>query len=162
MLIPKQATCAAGILFPFYIYPSKVNSCDQWTPMITALNDHPDLPFTLIINPDSGPGSGSTPDSQYQDCLPTLRGTMNSNVLLIGYVYTSYGTRSSSDVEADISTYNNWPSSYKPDGIFFDEVPTNLSYANTYSSYVDYVNDLTWNDDNAYVTYSIFKDNYSN
>jgi hypothetical protein len=115
--------------------------------MITALNDYPNLPFTLVINPDSGPGSGSTPDSQYQDCLPTLRDTSNSNVLLVGYVHTSYGTRSTSDIEADVLTYSNWPPSYQPDGIFFDEVPTDLSYASTYASLIDYVNSLDWNSD---------------
>jgi len=150
MLVPKAAAaCAAGILFPFYIYPSHIVSCDQWTPLITALNAHPTLPFTIVVNPSSGPG-GTLPDSEYQACLPTLRQTSNTHVKLIGYVRTNYTNRAAADVNADVATYANWPTSYRPDGIFFDEVTADATHASTYNTYITNVHTHTWNSGSGY------------
>jgi hypothetical protein len=158
MLVPKAvAACTAGILFPFYIYPSKTVSCDQWTSLISSLNAHPTLPFTIVVNPNSGPG-GTLPDAEYQKCLPTLRGTSNSKVKLVGYVPTGFGSRSTTLVNADVTTYNNWPASYKPDGIFFDEVPNDAAHASQYNTYVSNVKSLTWHSASKFVCLSFCED----
>jgi len=150
MLIPKAAAaCTAGILFPFYIYPSKTISCDQWQTMISTLNAHPSLPITLVINPGTGPG-GTLPDSEYQACLPTLRQTSNSLVKLVGYVSTNYTNRAASDVNGDVSTYANWPAAYRPDGIFFDEVSADAGSASTYNGYISNAQSLSWHSSSAY------------
>lgn len=90
----------------------------------------PNVHFTIIINPDSGPGSSSLPDSNFLTAVPRL--TSYSNVLAIGYVPTEKGTRSISDVESDIKTYAGWPSasgnsSFAVHGIFLDEAPNAYS-----------------------------------
>jgi hypothetical protein len=152
MLIPNAAAaCTAGILFPFYIYPTLTTSCDQWQTLISTLNANPTLPFTIVVNPNSGPGGSSLPDSEYQKCLPTLRQTSNSNVKLVGYVLTDHAARAASDVEADVSTYANWPTSYRPDGIFFDQVSNDPSSASTYNSYITYTRSLSFSRSPAYV-----------
>lgn len=50
------------------------------------------------------------------------------NVELIGYVHTSYATRSEAEVDADVASYAQW-STYRQQnlnisGIFFDEAPS--------------------------------------
>lgn len=88
----------------------------------------------MIVNPDSGPGGANTqPDTNYQGCLAQLKG--NSNINFVGYVPTGNGSRSQSDVDADIATYAGWDSSYRPGGIFFDEVGTTSGLLSTYTAY---------------------------
>ncbi|KZS87625.1 hypothetical protein SISNIDRAFT_419326 [Sistotremastrum niveocremeum HHB9708] len=123
-----------GIIVPVYFDPSEDgNSCTDWQPLISAVSSHPDLPFFIIVNPDSGPGSGKKPDSDYQSCIPELRTSANTNVKILGYVSTQQGTRTSSKVTGDISKYAGWGSAYRPDGIFFDEGASN--FVSVYSTW---------------------------
>ncbi|KIK61905.1 hypothetical protein GYMLUDRAFT_72957 [Collybiopsis luxurians FD-317 M1] len=128
----SQALVLTGAIFPLYIYPG--DSCSAWTTLFNSITNNPTLPFTLVINPDSGPGANSVPDSNYQTCIPRAL-ALGSNVKTVGYVHTGYGTRSSSDVLADVSTYLNWPTSYRPSGIFFDETNATSDNFGLYSSY---------------------------
>jgi Spherulation-specific family 4 len=112
---------AAYISFPIYINPSP----SAWAPLYSAIAANPQLLFQLILNPNSGPGSGKYPSSAYITAITTLR--KYSNVQLIGYVHISYCNRNIVQVESDISTYAGW-STYTGanihlDGIFFDEAP---------------------------------------
>ena len=146
-----RALVSTGAIFPLYIYPG--DGCSAWTTLfdsyvflfrataysqdpvlLSRITANPTLPFTLIINPDSGPGASSVPDSNYQACIPRAL-ALGSNVKTVGYVHTGYGTRSSSDVLADVSTYLNWPTSYRPSGIFFDETNATSDNFGLYSSY---------------------------
>jgi hypothetical protein len=97
------------------------------------------VPFTVIVNPNSGPGGapGSQPDAQTQGCLKTLVGS-GKNVKTVGYVRTNYTNRAVADVQADISTYSSWTAAYKPAGIFFDEASYDGAHAATYASYASY------------------------
>ena len=87
---------------------------------------HPNVNFTVVINPGSGPGPNSLPDGNYTREIPKL--ASYNNVRLLGYVATTYATRDISLVRKDIETYAGWPTnSSTPDlavqGIFFDETP---------------------------------------
>ncbi|PYH89196.1 hypothetical protein BO71DRAFT_390124 [Aspergillus ellipticus CBS 707.79] len=117
---------SARVIIPFYVYPS----AGAWTPMEELVSEFPDVEFTIIINPDSGPGSSSLPDASFLSAVPAL--TSHSNVLAIGYVPTQKGTRAIADVEKDVKTYAGWPSasgnsSFAVHGIFFDEAPNAYS-----------------------------------
>jgi hypothetical protein len=79
-----------------------------------------------VINPDSGPGDGPTPDVNYTREITKL--SIRGNVRLLGYVPTDYARRDISDVYQDIQTYANWPTAgldptLAVHGIFFDETP---------------------------------------
>ncbi|KAF8682574.1 Spherulation-specific family 4 [Rhizoctonia solani] len=129
-----RAALASGIIFPLYIYPG--TSCSGWTPLINAITTHPNLPFWVVVNPASGPGAvNSQPDANYQACIPQLRPAANPNVKVLGYVPTGFGSRAQSAVQADITTYSQWGASYKPNGIFFDEVAANSANQILYSGY---------------------------
>ncbi|RAH45311.1 spherulation-specific family 4 protein [Aspergillus brunneoviolaceus CBS 621.78] len=116
----------AQVIIPFYVYPDP----GKWTPLLNLVASFPDVHFTVIINPSSGPGTSTLPDAAFLTAVPSL--TANSNVLAIGYVPTQKGTRAIADVEKDINTYANWPSasgnsSFAVHGIFLDEAPNAYS-----------------------------------
>jgi hypothetical protein len=85
----------------------------------------------MVMNPDSGVGSVFNPDY-----LQAVQTSQASGVLVIGYVYTSYGTRSSADVLAEIATYMAW---YGVDGIFLDEVSSDAELVPHYRQFTDAV-----------------------
>ena len=51
-------------------------------------------------------------------------------------MYTTYGTRPSSEVKADIQSYLKW---YKVNGFFFDEVAADSSHVTYYKDLASYV-----------------------
>ncbi|KAK7028117.1 hypothetical protein VNI00_014932 [Paramarasmius palmivorus] len=118
-LLATATTVAAqiqsGVLFPLYIYPFQNTVCGGWTRVVDAATSHPDLPFWLVINPDSGPGLPQTqPNFDWTPCIPQLR-SASSNVHIIGYVHTNYGAQTLDAVNTNITTYAGWSSEYRPD-----------------------------------------------
>ncbi|KAF7590347.1 hypothetical protein BBP40_002950 [Aspergillus hancockii] len=112
----------ADVLIPFYVYPGEGSV--NWAPMEKLVTDNPNVKFTIIINPDNGPGGEQLPDNNWRKAVPKL--ASHSNVLVIGYVSTSWGNREISKVQRDIKTYAEWPtasgdSSFAVHGIFLDE-----------------------------------------
>ncbi|CAP85942.1 hypothetical protein E8E15_005319 [Penicillium rubens] len=112
----------AKVFVPLYIYPAP----EAWAPLENVISTHPNVNFTVVINPGNGPGPDSLPDGNYTREIPKL--TAYDNVRVLGYVHTSYGKRNFSAVRKDIQTYADWPTnSSNPNlavrGIFFDETP---------------------------------------
>lgn len=81
-----------------------------------------------------------------------MRQTSNTNLKIVGYVSTQDGGRAASDVDADISTYANWPTSFRPDGIFLDEVSDTKANAAIYTNYVTTIKSHTWNSASGFVS----------
>ncbi|KAG7088120.1 hypothetical protein E1B28_012145 [Marasmius oreades] len=131
ILATSSHAAASAILFPLYIYPFQDVPCGGWTDVIDTVKANPNLPFHLVINPDSGPGglANSQPNSDWTGCIPQLK---SANVKLFGYVHTTNGSQPQSAVNANVTTYAGWSASYRPHGIFFDESPVtagaNLTY----------------------------------
>lgn len=115
------------VALPLYMYPS----AGTWQPLYDALNKNPQVIFDVIINPNNGP-EGSTPNSDYIANISLINSYNNVNML--GYVHTSYGNRSLTDISSDIDTYQSWStytnSNITLGGIFVDESPTSLDYYN--------------------------------
>ncbi|KAF2009891.1 hypothetical protein BU24DRAFT_357522 [Aaosphaeria arxii CBS 175.79] len=112
-----------SILLPLYVYPQ----AGAWNPLYIAAKAHPDVEFTVVVNPCSGPCNGSLPDATYLSEIPKLR--TFENIRTLGYVATNYTTKDLSQVLSEIDTYANWPKTanntkLKVDGIFFDETPS--------------------------------------
>jgi len=87
-----------------------------------SLNATSDLNYTIIVNPDSGPGNDSLPNDDYLPAIQRLNAFPNART--VGYVRTNYTLRPLSDVLQDISTYSGWANSsqgIEMHGIFFDE-----------------------------------------
>ena len=96
--------------------------------MSRRLESRKELKFTVIVNPNSGPGNESLPNEQYREAVAQLR--KYPNVELLGYVRTDYAKRSIDDVIRDIKVYAGWPAynaSLTMNGIFLDEAPHQYS-----------------------------------
>ncbi|KAM0139142.1 hypothetical protein ACHAO1_003013 [Botrytis cinerea] len=111
---------ATSILIPLYLYPTK----GAWTWVTDAIATYPSLPFTIIVNPDSGPGVlHEYPEDEYISGITNL--TKHDNVKLLGYVDTRFMDKSTSEVDQEVETYKYWSTYTKAniaiDGIFFDD-----------------------------------------
>lgn len=125
------------VFVPLYVYPAP----GAWSPLEDVVSAHPDVNFTVVINPGNGPGPNSLPDANYTREIPKL--ASHANVRLLGYVHTTYAQRNISLLRKDIETYAAWPKvSSNPDlavrGIFFDETPQQYS-----ANAVAYLQNLT-------------------
>lgn len=91
-----------------------------------TIASHPDIEFQVILNVDSGPGSG-TPgyNEDWLSDVPKLNAF--SNVHTFGYVPLLYGTRATLHVVQDVKDWANWntytEANISVNGIFFDSVP---------------------------------------
>ncbi|GAC95022.1 spherulin 4-like cell surface protein [Pseudozyma hubeiensis SY62] len=142
-------TTTPRIILPLYIYPEG----DAWNPLFTAIKNNPTAAFTIVINPDSGPGQGTDPGADYSDNIKKLRATADTNQILelVGYVATGYGDKDPGLVKSQVLQYHNWTSAIRPDGIFFDETSTSSKWLSTYSGYTDFVKSLDWGVDTSSV-----------
>ena len=102
-------------MVPSYIAPGS-----SWSKINAG---HPPVDLA-IINPASGPGS--SPASNYVSQVAASQG---AGVDVVGYVHTSYGSRSLATVENEIAEYESW---YHVDGIFVDEASTSCSTEASY------------------------------
>jgi hypothetical protein len=133
--LPQRAPVSqhtTGILLPLYIYPLVWilgNAYEQLGNIATA---HPSVGITAIINPDSGPGTAQNID--YVEGISILK---NAGIRVIGYTYTSYGSRPIADVEADIDRYISFYGS-SISGVLFDEMAYTSGNENYYKTLSNY------------------------
>ncbi|AFZ35275.1 conserved exported protein of unknown function [Stanieria cyanosphaera PCC 7437] len=122
------------ILLPLYIYPNWYEPKTYvWSDVASAAQR---VPIMAIINPNNGP-DGKPPNQDYQRGLKDLR---QSNITILGYVYTQYGDRSIEEVKQDIDLYNNY---YDVDGIFLDESASDIKQINYYQELYNYIKTKT-------------------
>lgn len=114
-----------GIMVPAYFTPGP-----KWTAMNYAASR---IPLIAIMDPNNGPGASQS--SSYISALANLH---QAGGKVIGYVYSSYGARPLSEVEADIDRYLSW---YAVDGFFIDEMANdaNTDDYNYYHSLYEYI-----------------------
>jgi hypothetical protein len=131
LLTLASTAASTGLLIPLYAWPG----IDGWNTIYDSIAAHPAIPFYLIINPSTGPGTTEYPEDVFITAIDKLNSYSNTKIL--GYTYTRQGTRASSDVEKDIATYANWATyagqNISLSGIFFDEAsngsdPSKLAY----------------------------------
>ncbi|PIL36914.1 hypothetical protein GSI_00604 [Ganoderma sinense ZZ0214-1] len=133
------ATLFSGVLIPLYINPVGGPGCSGWGSLLSTIAAHPTVPYYAVINPNSGPGgAGTQPGAEYQQCIPILRAASDS-VVVLGYV-PSWEADSSkaAGVISDVNTYAGWSSSYRVDGIFFDQVSGAASDFSAYTNYTSH------------------------
>ena len=126
---------AEGLLVPSYIYPSGTGAT-QWNALATAAKS---VPTTVILNPNSGPGT--TQDTNYVAAVANVHAAGGK---VIGYVSSSYTNRSLSAVVQDIHTYL---ALYQVDGFFIDEMTADSTTAHIqfYQSVYNYIKGLSPN-----------------
>lgn len=110
-----------SILLPYYEYPSvsQTEFTSDTYKLLEAIRSS-NINFYIIVNPNNGPGTST--DQNYQNFIDNIVG---ANGIPIGYVYTSYGKRSITDIINDVET---WTKLYKGiRGIFFDQITTSIT-----------------------------------
>lgn len=135
LALPAAASTSepsTGLIVPLYIYPGSA-----WTTLISEKEANPSVPITAVVNPDNGPGA--TYSSTYDSWIVDLR---DAGINVLGYVYTSYGARSLSSIEADIAAYKQM---YSVNGIFLDQMSSQPGYQSLYSSATAYAHSLGLN-----------------
>jgi hypothetical protein len=104
------AVADSGTLIPLYTSPGH----PSWATVKAAKLAHPRVAVVAVVNPSSGPGNAAS--SAYTSGIADLTA---AGVKVIGYVYTDYGRRAATTVQADI---DRWRMFYpQVSGIFFDE-----------------------------------------
>ncbi len=117
-----------NVMVPAYFDPSSYPT--GWSRMATQSAKMPGRVWA-IVNPASGPGTAA--NSSYTSAISVMH---TNSGKVIGYVSTSYGARSVSDIKADVDKWYNW---YAVDGIFFDEFPWETSFVANYQAIYAYV-----------------------
>lgn len=103
------------MLVPLYVYPENVHTNAVWNRLIDVKRRFETVPFWVIVNPASGPGTEV--DANYTKGIDRLVG---AGCVVLGYVSTSYAKRPAEEVRADIG---RWEKFYpRTQGIFFDEM----------------------------------------
>lgn len=111
----------------------------DWSIDVVRVTNYPNLNFTVIINPSSGPGNSSQPSSQYAHQIQRLNAY--PNVRTVGYVRTGYASRNLTTVLQEVDIYSGWAAqspTLAMHGIFFDEVPS--EYATSAAEYLATIN----------------------
>ena len=120
---PAVAASCSTVTVPAYFYPGTL-----WD---NSVQPPATVKRTLILNPNSGPGTQQDP--YYVDAVSKARA---AGATVVGYVHTSYGRRALDHVRADVASYRQF---YGVNDVFFDEVSSaeeQLSYYETLSTEV--------------------------
>jgi hypothetical protein len=106
-------------IIPLYSYPVGTYQ-QEWQRLynLTTVND-----VFVIVNVSNGPDVNT--DSNFLNAITTLK---SRGFKVIGYVWTSYGSRSLGNVKNDMDKWLNFYGSERIDGFFIDEVAENYDY----------------------------------
>lgn len=112
-----------GLIYPMYIAPPNA----AFTSLISLMGTNPNVPVVVILNPNSGPGSGVI--SAYTTVIGQLQA---AGAIVVGYVASGYGIanhdftpQNETTIKTDVA---NWQSFYPTvQGIFFDEMDSTAS-----------------------------------
>lgn len=104
-----------GLLVPLYIYPDNIAKNAAYDRIMDLRRRFPEVPFWVILNPASGPGSEV--NANYTKAIDRLIG---SGCTVLGYVPTGYGKVAAEKVASQMQS---WRTMYpRLHGIFFDEM----------------------------------------
>lgn len=110
-----RASEKTGLLIPLYIYPANIHTNKDFNRVIELKRQYSEVPFWVIVNPASGPGTSIDPN--YTKAIDRLIG---AGCVVLAYVSTSYGKTSVETVRSNMQT---WQTFYpRTHGIFFDEM----------------------------------------
>ena len=104
-----------GLLIPLYVYPADIHTNEVYNRLIDLKRRYETVPFWVIVNPASGPGTQV--DANYTKAIDRLIG---AGCVVLGYVSTNYAKRPAADIEDDIA---RWVEFYpRTQGLFIDEM----------------------------------------
>lgn len=139
---PVRLGAPVHLMIPAYGNPCCDGGREMWRDLIKTAQD-PDRQFELhvVFNPASGPGLKRDVNYLTSSGTGVIRDIRSNGVRIYGYVSTDYGKRSEPEIARDIDGYLKDASLYLGcvDGIFFDEVSTDLAKVPQHRRLVKYV-----------------------
>lgn len=146
--LPLYSSTKTGIMVPFYLYPNNPYSDTQSQRLIEQINRHHDVPVIVIINQPGRTGFGG-PGVMVGGVLVAdgnitalIRLCKAAGAICVGYVSTQYAARAASEVQLDVTLWNQLYPTAPLDGIFFDEMPWDPGAGNAsvtlYANYYTY------------------------
>ncbi|KAI3329968.1 Spherulation-specific family 4-domain-containing protein [Ustulina deusta] len=141
-LLAASVVSTTGVLLPLYVYPSTTynDGAANWQPALSAIAASPNVPWLVVVNPDSGPGGTGSPgndDANYISGVSQLNA--QANVQTIGYMRTDYGASPAAELQANITNWAGWgDAGVGVEGIFFDEASGESSAFDSLASAVTY------------------------
>jgi outer membrane biosynthesis protein TonB len=124
---PAPSGPVTGTIIPLYTAPSD----PSWAAVAAAKAAHPAVPVLAVVNPSNGPGGAASPD--YAAGIAKLAA---AGVKVIGYVHTSWGSRPSAELQAEMGQWKSWYPSVS--GIFFDEMANQAGQESYYAGLTSY------------------------
>ena len=115
------------LLVPAYFYPSQWQAND-WDVMAAKHS------ASQIVIANDANGMATQINSDYATEISQAQA---AGLLVVGYISTNYGNRDIDDVKSDITNFHDW---YEGDGIFLDEVSTDLAKLSYYQDLLDHIN----------------------
>jgi len=134
------------LLLPAYANPCCGDGPAMWS-TLAATAATKDFAVHVILNPASGPGASPIDPNYINDLGGGPSGPLldvrAAGARMYGYVSTSFATRDMALVKADVDTYYDpafWRGAgVQVDGIFFDEMSSDLPNVGYYEELRDYV-----------------------
>jgi hypothetical protein len=96
------------LVVPAYIHPAVHPGDWEW------LAGHPERVRMVVLNINSGPGSG--PEAPFKEATERLRA---AGIPVIGYADTNYGVRPAAQILTELGRYQDW---YDVSGVCLDRV----------------------------------------
>ena len=112
------------LLVPSYFYPAQWQTSD-WDVMAAKHS------ASQIVIANDANGMATQINSDYATEISQAQA---AGLLVVGYISTNYGNRDIDDVKSDITNFHDW---YVGDGIFLDEVSTDLAKLSYYQDLLD-------------------------
>ncbi|KAH7395272.1 Spherulation-specific family 4-domain-containing protein [Phaeosphaeria sp. MPI-PUGE-AT-0046c] len=109
-----------NVLVPFYLKPEE----GSWRKLEDAIVKHHTTNFTVVVNPNNGPGNATWPAATYINAVKSIN--LYPNVKTLGYIDVANATMPNATVRAQIATYAGWGNVSEElaiHGIFFDRAP---------------------------------------
>ncbi|CAM3659061.1 spherulation-specific family 4 protein [Paracidovorax anthurii] len=119
------------VLVPAYFYPS---AGSPWDALTAGTSAYPSVAVTAILNPSNGVFTKANPEF-----TAAATAFVQAGGKLLGYVYTSYGSRSASKVKGNIDKYLSLYGQGLISGIFIDEMSTETRRLAYYRDLFNYI-----------------------
>ena len=142
-VVPATHADTINVLVPAYGNPCCDGGPNMWSQLLTtAASPNRNFALHVIFNPASGPGTVREPNYLNSSGVGPLAAVRNAGAVIHGYVATSYGNRDINLVKAEIDQYLLNAQMYQGfvDGIFFDEMSSDLADVGYYRELANYVN----------------------
>ena len=121
------------ILVPAYFYPSTGSA---WNALAASAAAHPSVAITAIMNPNNGIFNSA--DANFSRATTQF---VDAGGTVLGYVYTRYGkgSRSTTDIKANIDKYLQFYGRERISGFFLDEMASEASKLDFYREIYRYI-----------------------